>query len=80
MIKVIVAKRVPLAKGNKFTGRFGNKSVISEVRDDDKMPHTKDGKRCDVILNLLAIINRTTGFDTESSYPSLRISSRSTDK
>lgn len=68
IIKVTIAKRVPLSVGNKFTGRFGNKSVISEVRDDDKMPHTKDGKRCDVILNLLAIINRTTGFAPMELY------------
>ena len=26
------------------------------------MPYTKDGRRVDLILNLLAIINRTTGF------------------
>lgn len=62
MIKVTIAKRVPMSVGNKFTGRYGNKSVVSVVRPDDKMHHTKDGKRCDVILNLLAIINRTTGF------------------
>lgn len=42
------------------TTRYGNKSVISEVRDDDMMPHTADGRRVDLILNLLAIINRTT--------------------
>ena len=40
--------------------RYGNKSVISEIRDDEDMPYTKDGRRVDLILNLLAIINRTT--------------------
>jgi DNA-directed RNA polymerase beta subunit len=40
--------------------RYGNKSVVSEVIDDDKMPHTKDGRVLDVLVNLLAITNRTT--------------------
>ena len=68
MIKVIVAKRVPLAKGNKFTGRYGNKSVISVIRPDSEMPHTKDGKTVEVILNLLAIVNRTTAFAPMEIY------------
>ena len=42
--------------------RYGNKSVVSRVLPDKDMPHTKDGKTVDVRLNLLAIINRTTGF------------------
>lgn len=42
--------------------RFGNKSVISEIREDEDMPYTKDGRRIDLLLNLLAIVNRTTSF------------------
>ena len=42
--------------------RYGNKSVISKIEDDDKMPFTKDGRRVDLLLNLLAIVNRTTSF------------------
>ncbi len=48
--------------------RYGNKSVVSDVRPDDEMPYTKDGKRVDVMLNLLAIINRTTGFVPHELY------------
>ena len=40
--------------------RFGNKSVIAEIRKDEDMPFTKDGRRVDLLLNMLAIINRTT--------------------
>ena len=40
--------------------RYGNKSVVSEIRDDEDMPYTHDGRRVDLLLNLLAIINRTT--------------------
>ena len=42
--------------------RYGNKSVVSRVVPDAEMPHTEDGKVVDVKLNLLAIMNRTTGF------------------
>lgn len=44
------------------TTRYGNKSVISEIRDDADMPYTKDGRRIDLLINLLAIVNRTTAF------------------
>ena len=40
--------------------RYGNKSVIADIWDDDKMPRTEDGRQVDILLNLLAIINRTT--------------------
>jgi DNA-directed RNA polymerase beta subunit len=38
--------------------RYGNKSVISKICEDDEMPFTEDGRRVDLMLNLLAIINR----------------------
>ena len=44
--------------------RYGNKSVISDIREDEDMPFYYDNEgnehRVDVLLNLLAIINRTT--------------------
>ena len=61
-IELKIRRRVPLAKGSKITGRYGNKSVISQIREDEDMPYTKDGRRVDLLLNLLAIINRTTSF------------------
>ena len=62
IIEITTRKVKPLANGQKITGRFGNKSVISQIRDDDDMPYTEDGRKVDVLLNLLAIINRTTSF------------------
>lgn len=63
-VKIVatIAEYLPLTKGNKFSGRYGNKSVVSRVVPDDQMPHTENGEVVDVRLNLLAIINRTTGF------------------
>ena len=60
VIEITIKKVVPLSKGQKITGRYGNKSVISEIRPDSEMPYTADGERVDLLLNVLAIINRTT--------------------
>ena len=62
VIEFSVRKIRHLNKGQKITGRYGNKSVISMIRPDEEMPYTKDGKRVDLLLNLLAIVNRTTSF------------------
>lgn len=59
-IKVTIMRRAPLTKGSKVTGRYGNKSVIATIREDEDMPITEDGRRVDLILNMLGIINRTT--------------------
>lgn len=61
-IKFTVRKVAPLTIGSKITGRYGNKSVVSKIVPDDQMPYTKDGRRVEVLLNTLAIINRTTAF------------------
>lgn len=66
--KFKIARIAPLGKGGKFTGRMGNKSVVSRVVEDEDMPFTDTGKRVDVKLNLLAIINRTTGFVPHELY------------
>lgn len=59
-IKVTIMRKAPLTKGSKVTGRYGNKSVIATIRKDEDMPYTEDGRRVDLILNMLGIINRTT--------------------
>lgn len=59
-LEISMKRLSPLAKACKLTGRYGNKSVISEIREDEDMPYTKDGRRIDLLINLLAIINRTT--------------------
>lgn len=61
-IEVLISKVAPATVGCKLTGRYGNKSVISQVRDDEDMPVTEDGRRVDLLINLLAIINRTTAY------------------
>lgn len=60
LIRINVKNRCGLRKGQKVTGRYGNKSVVSVIVPDSAMPITADGRRVDLRLNLLAIINRTT--------------------
>lgn len=49
-------------EGQKFTGRSGNKGVVSIVLPDDQMPYTEYGKRVDIIVNALGVVNRMNSF------------------
>lgn len=66
LIEITVKTEVPLQIGQKLTGRYGNKSVISQIRPDDEMPYYYDdnGNKITIqlLFNVLAIINRTTAF------------------
>lgn len=57
-----IRKVTQLSIGSKITGRYGNKSVVSKIVPDEKMPYTADGRRVEVLFNTLAITNRTTAF------------------
>ena len=53
--------------GDKVSGRFGNKGVISEVRPDEEMPRDKDGNPIHIILNPSGVpgrINPAQVFET----------------
>lgn len=62
VITFSIRKVRDIKRGQKITGRYGNKSVVAKILPDDEMPYTEDGRRVDLMLNLLAIINRTTSF------------------
>jgi DNA-directed RNA polymerase subunit beta len=44
--------------GDKLSGRFGDKGVISAVIPDSQMPHSADGTPFEVLLNPLGVISR----------------------
>lgn len=69
-IRATVMWLEPLGVGGKFTGRMGNKSVVSKVVPEEEMPVTENGIRVHVKLNLLAIMNRTTAFAIHELYES----------
>ena len=62
MIDIKVIRDVPINIGSKSTGRYGDKGVVSEIVDDDKMPFTEDGRPLDVIVNPLSCPNRLNPF------------------
>ena len=61
-IRFTVMKRSPLTIGSKITGRYGNKSVISDIWPDDKMPRTKDGRVVELLFSTTSVPNRITAF------------------
>lgn len=57
---VTVKRVVGLSKGQKLTGRHGNKGVISKILPDYLMPHTETGEIVHIIFNSLGAYNRLT--------------------
>lgn len=55
---VYVKTDSPATVGDKIVGRHGNKGTISEVLPDHEMPHDKNGKPVDVLLNQAGIPTR----------------------
>lgn len=58
VLKLTVAKRNTLATGSKVTNRVGGKGVIAQIRPDDQMPTTEDGRRAELVVNSLGVVNR----------------------
>lgn len=66
LVEITLKSEIPLQIGQKLSGRYGNKSVISKILPDDEMPYYYNdrGEKVTVklLFNALAIINRTTAF------------------
>jgi len=59
LVRLTVKTNTPANIGDKLTGRFGNKGVISVIIPDDKMPVVKElNKPLEIILNPLGIPSR----------------------
>lgn len=56
---VVVKATVPMQVGDKLSGRYGDKGVVSHIIPDEQMPTGPDGKPYEVLLNPLGIIGRT---------------------
>lgn len=57
-IQVEVAQMRKIRAGDKLTGRYGNKGVISQIRPVEDMPYLEDGTPVDVVLNPLGVPSR----------------------
>lgn len=58
IMEFVITRPAHSSRGQKMTGRQGNKGVISKVKPDSEMPYDANGRRVDVILNTLGVINR----------------------
>lgn len=56
--KILAKAYSPMQVGDKLTGRYGNKGVVSQIVPDDQMPHDKDGNPVEVILTPLGLVSR----------------------
>ena len=55
---IIVKSYAPMSEGDKMSGRYGDKGIISKILPDHQMIHDKDGKPFDVLLNPLGLVSR----------------------
>jgi DNA-directed RNA polymerase subunit beta len=58
MVKVYLAVKRRLQPGDKMAGRHGNKGVVSKIVPIEDMPHMKDGRPVDIVLNPLGVPSR----------------------
>jgi len=57
-VSVVVKNQAQMDVGDKLTGRFGDKGVVSEIVKDEEMPHDKDGNPYEVLVSPLGLISR----------------------
>lgn len=79
IIEFTVSQDGKLLEGHKLTGRCGNKGVVSKILPDDQMPFLENGKRVDIIVNALGVVNRMNSFqlfELEMNFISDRVIDR----
>jgi DNA-directed RNA polymerase subunit beta len=57
-VKVYVARTHKIGVGDKLTGRFGDKGVVTKVLPVEDMPFMADGTPVDIVLSPLSIVKR----------------------
>ena len=58
MVKVTVAQKRKISVGDKMSGRYGNKGVVSLVLPEADMPYMANGRALDIVLSPLGIPSR----------------------
>lgn len=56
---VLVKSTSSMQVGDKLSGRYGDKGIVSAIIPDKDMPQGRDGKAFELLLNPLGIISRT---------------------
>jgi DNA-directed RNA polymerase subunit beta len=58
-IAITVKTREPMGIGDKLSGRYGNKGVVSEIVPDNQMVKDEKGRPIDVIMTSAGVVSRT---------------------
>lgn len=58
LVKVTVAVKCAMQSGDKLSGRYGNKGIVSYILPVEDMPFTADGKPVDIVLSPLGVVSR----------------------
>ena len=58
VVKVVLAQKRKLTVGDKMSGRYGNKGVVSKIVPEEDMPFLPNGRPVDIILNPLSVNSR----------------------
>nr|UXD06229.1 RNA polymerase beta subunit [Eutreptia sp. CCAC 1914B] len=56
--RIYLAHKKQIKTGDKFSGRHGNKGIISKILPQEDMPYLQNGKPIDIILNPLGVPSR----------------------
>ena len=56
---VLVKSQSAMKVGDKLSGRYGDKGVVSKIVPDDQMPRGADGKPFEILLSPTGLISRT---------------------
>ncbi|NDE17753.1 hypothetical protein EBZ80_22775, partial [bacterium] len=57
-VSVVVKSAAQMEVGDKITGRFGDKGVVSEIVPDQQMPQDAQGRPLEILVSPLGLINR----------------------
>lgn len=55
---IYIKEDQPLKVGDKLAARYGDKGIVTKIIPDHEAPHTKDGTRIDMMLNIHGVIGR----------------------
>ncbi len=58
LVRVYIAQKRKISKGDKMAGRHGNKGVISRILPEEDMPFLEDGTPVQIVLNPLGVPSR----------------------
>ena len=58
-VSVVVKAHAPMEVGDKLSGRFGDKGIVSRIVPDEQLPTDKNGVPYEVLTNPLGVISRT---------------------